>query len=132
MVTQRDDDFCGRLRAAEVVGACAGARRRGTGETVPVLPTSAAKPAEKTGRHTGRTGEKIGRRCPRPAGGETCHRTQKTGDAQKPTETQAVIETKFGKIVLRFQTSPPPREEFYRTGTQGFYDGTTFHRVIQP
>ena len=47
-------------------------------------------------------------------------------------ETQAVIETKFGTITLRFfpDTAPGHVKNFIDLAKKGFYDGTTFHRVI--
>lgn len=51
---------------------------------------------------------------------------------KKPAVTQAVIETKFGKIVLRLFPDVAPRhvKNFIELASKGFYDGTTFHRVI--
>jgi len=69
---------------------------------------------------------------------------QKT-DAEKPATTKkveepvamtadtvAVIETKFGKIVLEFFQADAPKTSanFAKLAKEGFYDGTTFHRVI--
>lgn len=47
-------------------------------------------------------------------------------------DTVAVIETKFGKIVLEFyqQDAPKTSANFAKLATEGFYNGTTFHRVI--
>jgi cyclophilin family peptidyl-prolyl cis-trans isomerase len=47
-------------------------------------------------------------------------------------DTVAVIETKFGKIVLEFyqQDAPKTSANFAKLAKEGFYDGTTFHRVI--
>lgn len=44
----------------------------------------------------------------------------------------AVIETKFGNIVLEFFPDKAPRhvENFKKLARDGFYDGITFHRVI--
>ena len=44
----------------------------------------------------------------------------------------AVIETKFGKIVIEFYDKDAPKtvENFIKLAEKGFYDGTTFHRVI--
>ena len=46
--------------------------------------------------------------------------------------TKAVIETKFGKITLRFFPDKAPNHvnNFIELAKKGFYDGTTFHRVI--
>ncbi len=48
------------------------------------------------------------------------------------SETSAVIETKFGNIELRFfpQVAPNHVHNFVELAKKGFYDGTTFHRVI--
>ena len=47
-------------------------------------------------------------------------------------ETKAVIETKFGNIELSFFTEVAPGHvnNFIELAKKGFYDGTTFHRVI--
>ena len=47
-------------------------------------------------------------------------------------EQLATIETDFGNIVLRLfpQTAPGHVENFIKLAKEGFYDGTTFHRVI--
>jgi peptidyl-prolyl cis-trans isomerase B (cyclophilin B) len=49
-----------------------------------------------------------------------------------PAGTQAVIETKFGKIVIDFLPNVAPKtvDNFKKLASQGFYNGTTFHRVI--
>ncbi|MFN3396563.1 MAG: peptidylprolyl isomerase [Thermodesulfovibrionales bacterium] len=48
------------------------------------------------------------------------------------SETQAVIETKFGEIKLRFfpDVAPNHVNNFIELAKKGFYDGTIFHRVI--
>ena len=45
----------------------------------------------------------------------------------------AVIETKFGKMVAEFYSSDAPKtvENFEKLAEKGFYDGTTFHRIVQ-
>jgi len=47
-------------------------------------------------------------------------------------ETKAVIETKFGNIELKFfpDVAPGHVKNFIELAKKGFYDGTTFHRVI--
>jgi peptidyl-prolyl cis-trans isomerase B (cyclophilin B) len=47
-------------------------------------------------------------------------------------DTKAVIETKFGNIELRFfpEVAPNHVNNFIELTKKGFYDGTTFHRVI--
>ena len=48
------------------------------------------------------------------------------------SETKAVIETKFGNIELKFfpEAAPGHVSNFLELAKKGFYDGTTFHRVI--
>ncbi|MEW6740003.1 MAG: peptidylprolyl isomerase [Nitrospirota bacterium] len=47
-------------------------------------------------------------------------------------ETRAVIETKFGNMEIRFFPDAAPNHvnNFIELAKKGFYDGTTFHRVI--
>ncbi|MGO9611596.1 MAG: peptidylprolyl isomerase [Dissulfurispiraceae bacterium] len=47
-------------------------------------------------------------------------------------ETNAIIETKFGNIELKFfpDVAPNHVNNFIELAKKGFYDGTTFHRVI--
>ncbi|MBF0567986.1 peptidylprolyl isomerase [Candidatus Magnetominusculus dajiuhuensis] len=47
-------------------------------------------------------------------------------------EEHAVIETGFGRISLKFypETAPNHVNNFIELAKKGFYDGTTFHRVI--
>jgi peptidyl-prolyl cis-trans isomerase B (cyclophilin B) len=52
---------------------------------------------------------------------------------EKMEEPQvAVIETKFGKIVIEFYDKDAPKTvaNFKKLAKEGFYNGTTFHRVI--
>lgn len=53
-------------------------------------------------------------------------------EIEKMAETKAVIETKFGKIELKFFADVAPNHvnNFIELAKKGFYDGTTFHRVI--
>ncbi len=53
-------------------------------------------------------------------------------EIKKMTETSGVIETKFGNIKLQFfpDVAPNHVQNFIDLGKKGFYDGTTFHRVI--
>ncbi|HSB33244.1 MAG TPA: peptidylprolyl isomerase [Nitrospirota bacterium] len=48
------------------------------------------------------------------------------------SETKAIIETKFGSITLKFfpDVAPGHVKNFIDLAKKGFYDGTTFHRVI--
>ena len=53
-------------------------------------------------------------------------------EIKKMRETKAVIETKFGNIELKFfpEAAPGHVNNFLELAKKGFYDGTTFHRVI--
>ena len=53
-------------------------------------------------------------------------------EIKKMSETKAVIETKFGKITLKFypDVAPGHVKNFIDLAKKGVYDGTTFHRVI--
>lgn len=53
-------------------------------------------------------------------------------EIKKMSETKAVIETKFGNIELKFfpDVAPNHVNNFIELAKKGFYDGTTFHRVI--
>jgi len=53
-------------------------------------------------------------------------------EIKKMSETKAIIETKFGNIELKFfpEVSPQHVTNFMDLAKKGFYDGTTFHRVI--
>ena len=46
--------------------------------------------------------------------------------------TKAIVETKFGNITLKFfpDVAPGHVNNFIELAKKGFYDGTTFHRVI--
>jgi peptidyl-prolyl cis-trans isomerase B (cyclophilin B) len=48
------------------------------------------------------------------------------------TPARAVLETKFGEIEIEFLTAKAPGhvKNFTDLAAKGFYDGTTFHRVI--
>ena len=53
-------------------------------------------------------------------------------EIKKMAETKAVIETKFGNIELEFFPDKAPNHvnNFIELAKSGYYDGTTFHRVI--
>lgn len=53
-------------------------------------------------------------------------------EIKKMSETKAIIDTKFGNIELRFfpEVAPNHVNNFIELAKKGFYDGTTFHRVI--
>lgn len=63
---------------------------------------------------------------------EVKNRKFKQEEIKKMSETQAVIETKFGSITLKFfpEVAPNHVNNFIELAKKGFYDGTTFHRVI--
>ena len=53
-------------------------------------------------------------------------------EIKKMSETRAIIETKFGNIELKFfpEVAPNHVNNFIELAKKGFYDGSTFHRVI--
>ncbi len=53
-------------------------------------------------------------------------------EIKKMSTTKALIETKFGTITLKFfpDVAPEHVKNFIDLAKKGFYDGTTFHRVI--
>jgi len=53
-------------------------------------------------------------------------------EGKKMSGTKAIIETKFGNITLKFfpDVAPGHVKNFIDLAKKGFYDGTTFHRVI--
>lgn len=63
---------------------------------------------------------------------ETRHKKFTKEEIKKMAETKAVIETKLGNIELRFfpDVAPNHVNNFIELAKKGFYDGTTFHRVI--
>ena len=63
---------------------------------------------------------------------EERHKTFTKEEIKKMDETRAVIETKFGNIELKFfpDVAPDHVKKFIELAKKGFYDGTTFHRVI--
>jgi cyclophilin family peptidyl-prolyl cis-trans isomerase len=63
-----------------------------------------------------------------PAGGKSVTSTTKGGDG----EEVGVIETNLGTIVVRFfdQDAPKTVANFKKLAREGFYNGTTFHRIV--
>jgi peptidyl-prolyl cis-trans isomerase B (cyclophilin B) len=53
-------------------------------------------------------------------------------EIKKMADTKAVIETQFGSIELKFfpEIAPNHVNNLIELAKKGFYDGTTFHRVI--
>src|SRR6476660_36556 len=57
-------------------------------------------------------------------------------EEKSPTNSSnevAVIKTSEGDMVVRFWTDAAPKtiENFKKLAHQGFYDGTTFHRIVK-
>ncbi len=63
---------------------------------------------------------------------ETKYKKFKKEEIKKMAETRAIIETKFGSMEIRFfpDIAPNHVNNFIELAKKGFYDGTTFHRVI--
>ncbi len=63
---------------------------------------------------------------------ETKYKQFTPEEMKKMSETRAAIETKFGNIELKFfpEVAPNHVKNFIDLSTKGFYDGSTFHRVI--
>ncbi len=50
---------------------------------------------------------------------------------QKDTGKMAIIETDLGNIKIKlYDSTPKHTENFLKLGSEGFYDGTLFHRVM--
>ena len=66
------------------------------------------------------------------AQGEIKNKNFAPEEIKKMSETKATIETKFGNIELQFfpDVAPNHVNNFIELAKKGFYDGTTFHRVI--
>ena len=66
------------------------------------------------------------------ANAETKQKKFTQEEIKKMSETRAVIETRFGNIELKFFPNVAPNHvtNFLELAKKGFYDGTTFHRVI--
>ena len=64
-----------------------------------------------------------------------CNDTTQKNAVNQPKETMdevAIIETKFGKMVVEFfgDDAPKTTANFKKLAKEKFYNGTTFHRVI--
>ena len=59
-------------------------------------------------------------------------RTFNKQEIERMKQTTAVLETKFGEITLKFfpEVAPKHVNSFIELASSGFYDGTTFHRVV--
>lgn len=66
------------------------------------------------------------------AQGEIRNKNFTPEELKKMFETKATIEAKFGNMELRFfpDVAPNHVNNFIELAKKGFYDGTTFHRVI--
>jgi len=53
-------------------------------------------------------------------------------EIERMKQTTAVLETKFGNITLKFFPDVAPKHvnSFIELASEGFFDGTTFHRVV--
>ena len=60
------------------------------------------------------------------------HRTFNKQEIQIMEQTTATIETKFGEITLKFfpDVAPNHVKSFIDLAKDGFYNGTTFHRIV--
>ncbi len=63
---------------------------------------------------------------------QAAKKKSKPQEIKKMSTTKAIIETKFGSITLKFfpDVAPGHVKNFVDLAKKGFYDGTTFHRVI--
>lgn len=58
-------------------------------------------------------------------------RFEVTANGQIRTARGAILQTNFGEIEIDFATnSAKARENFVKLGSEGFYDGTRFHRLV--
>lgn len=60
------------------------------------------------------------------------YRTFNKQEIQTMEQTAATIETEFGEITLKFfpEVAPNHVNSFIELASDGFYDGTTFHRIV--
>ncbi|MBI4777346.1 peptidylprolyl isomerase [Candidatus Desantisbacteria bacterium] len=96
------------------VGASIGCTKKDVQEKQPVVAEEAAN-QEITGTQTQGTSTIIEGKIP-----------------EKKPEEIAVIDTKFGQIKIKFFENDAPKhvQNFKNLAKQGFYNNTTFHRVI--
>ena len=64
--------------------------------------------------------------------GEARNKIFTQGEIKSMQETKAIIHTSFGDITLEFfpELAPNHVSSFLELSKKGFYDGTTFHRVV--
>ena len=67
-----------------------------------------------------------------PVHAETKYKKFTPEEIKTMSETKAIIETKLGNIELKFfpEVAPNHVNNFIELAKKGFYDGSTFHRVI--
>jgi peptidyl-prolyl cis-trans isomerase B (cyclophilin B) len=67
-----------------------------------------------------------------PAHAEQATKKFTPQEIKKMSTTKAILETKFGNITLKFfpDVAPGHVKNFIDLAKKGFYDNTTFHRVI--
>lgn len=67
-----------------------------------------------------------------PAFGQQAPKKYKPEEIKKMSTTKAILETKFGTMTIKFfpDVAPGHVKNFVDLAKKGFYDGTTFHRVI--
>ena len=60
------------------------------------------------------------------------YRTFSKQEIERMKQTTAVLQTEFGEITLKFfpEVAPKHVNSFIELANKGFYDGTTFHRVV--
>ncbi|MEY2531335.1 MAG: hypothetical protein QOI96_1420, partial [Verrucomicrobiota bacterium] len=66
--------------------------------------------------------------------GQVCAAEEKKGSAPVNSSNEvAVIKTSEGEMVVQFWTDAAPNtiENFKKLARSGFYDGTTFHRIVK-
>jgi peptidyl-prolyl cis-trans isomerase B (cyclophilin B) len=63
---------------------------------------------------------------------EVRYKTFSSEEAKKMSEQQAIIRTNLGDITLKFfpEVAPNHVNNFIELAKKGFYNGTTFHRVV--
>ena len=67
-----------------------------------------------------------------PFAQEVRYKTFSPEEVKKMSEQRAVVHTKFGDITLKFfpDVAPNHVKNFIELAQKGFYNGTTFHRVV--
>ena len=61
----------------------------------------------------------------------SCSNQQDGSDSANDTDEIAIISTEFGEMhVVLYDDTPQHKDNFLKLAKEGFYDSTTFHRVI--